>query len=593
MSSPPAAAPAASAEPITLRHRLGGVPPLARAGVAAVGVAALLLLLTWTAWTDHSYLVPSDFFSDAWYIGHQAEALRTSHSPSLFLHSSSGVFYPIFAFYGGTLFAVGGALALIVAPTTAEIIIYAIAFAAAYGGWLWLARLAGVRSWMAHAPAALYVTAPYVVTNLYVRQDLTETVATAAIPLLLASAWSVMGSERLRAGPAAALAGSTVAIGGSHNLTLLWAATLLVLLGIVVALAVPQARGLVTRRGTLRILAVVVPAMAVNAWYLLPDLAYQADTVISHRTDEWRKSLTGSSPLVAAHSLFGLSRRSDAGDGFQPSTTLPVLAMAWVAVAAFTARRRWREPGGRLLLILAGATTALIVVMTHSGVLGGLPDPWIMLQFSYRLETYVLFGVCGAMIAALALVGTARRWLVAALVPILALSIAGAFHQSRAALVPTGTPDPDLSSFQVFSMGDFSDGGLPAVRLSKAHNAVYMGLTDEDITDGRVDTTVDLQPGNVVYANILGSPDLLQIHGARVIGRWPGPGPSSSWQRRWSLALRVDDDAEPGNVRIVIAEARSLPIRAGRVISLLGLAGLLAVAGTIAGGAWRRRRAGV
>ena len=56
--------------------------------------------------------------------------------------------------------------------------------------------------------------------------------------------------------------------------------TILVPAVLVLAVVVPETRRMVTRRGLLRVLAVVVPAMAVNAWYLLPDLAYHSHTLI-------------------------------------------------------------------------------------------------------------------------------------------------------------------------------------------------------------------------------------------------------------------------------------------------------------------------
>ena len=47
--------------------------------------------------------------------------------------------------------------------------------------------------------------------------------------------------------------------------------------------------------------------------------------------------------------------------------------------------------------------------MTHPRWILVLPDPWQMIQYSYRLETFVLFGICGAIIAALVLVDRSGR----------------------------------------------------------------------------------------------------------------------------------------------------------------------------------------
>ena len=77
---------------------------------------------------------------------------------------------------------------------------------------------------------------------------------------------------------------------------------------------------------------------------------------------------------------------------------------------------------------------------------------------------------------------------------------------------------------------------------------------------------------------------MLDIQGAKVVGRWAQPVPRPGWQPRWFLALRVDDDATPGKAHISVREARTLPIVAGRIVSLLGLLGLAAIAVAIVRG---------
>ena len=73
----------------------------------------------------------------------------------------------IFAFYGGTLFALTGALAAVLGGSTIlafEVVTLA-AIAAAYGGLFWLARQLGVKGVLAHAPAIVFVTSAYYVTQ--------------------------------------------------------------------------------------------------------------------------------------------------------------------------------------------------------------------------------------------------------------------------------------------------------------------------------------------------------------------------------------------------------------------------------------------
>ena len=568
------------------RARTVSVSPIVGAAAVALGVAALLVMLTWTMLTDPSHLV-DDFSMNAWLMQHQAASLRQDLVPSLTLTTGDAAFHPTFAFYGGTLFAAGGAITLIAGSAiAAEIIVYLLALAATYGGWLWLARMAGIRSWAAHAPAILYVTAPYVLTNMNVRQDLTEVVATSAIPPLLASGLSVLRADRLRAGPAAVLAASTIAFCGSHNLTLLWGTTILVITGSALVVGVPQARRLVTKRGLLRVLAVVVPAAAVNAWWLLPDLAYHSDTVIAHRIDEWKAMLKGPHPEVGLTQLFALGHPSTA-----PGIvlTLPVLAMGWVLVAAVVIRRQWRATWARALAVLTFLTVGVLLVMTHPSWILVLPEPWQMIQFSFRLTTFVLFGICGAVIAALALVeGSRHQWLTRLLLPILVISIIGAAVQRHNAPRGNFTTHVEIDRFATFNTGDFADGGLP--QIPSRNGAKLMTMSRTGVRHSHIAADATAAPGDVLYTSLLTPARMVDVEGARIIGRWAGQPSGPGWQVRWGLVLQLDPDATPGKAHIVISEARSLPIIGGQIISLLGLLGLAAVGAVIASAARRRRR---
>jgi hypothetical protein len=561
--------------------------PTVRAAATTLGVVVLLVLLTWPLIT-HGSRLRGDAITDAWFIAHQADALRQSYHPSYFIHSATGIFYGAFAFYGGTLLAFAGAISLIVGSAmAAQAIVYILALAAAYGGWFWLARLAGLGFWPAHAPALLFVTAPYVVSNVAGRQDLAESVATAVIPLLLASVISILRADRLRAGPCGALAMSTILVGGSHNLTLLWATTILGLAVPILLAGVPQARQMVTRRGLLRVLAVMVPAMAVNAWYLLPDLAYHSDTIIAQRIDEWRALVRTPSPAIDAKHLFALGRPSTVAN-WGLNATLPVLAIAWVLIAAVAVRKRWREAWARALMILSLLAVGVTIVMTHPRLISALPDPWQMIQFSYRLETFVLFGICGAVIAALVLLGpNTHRWLTALLLGILALSVLGALKQVHDVPRRPSNLSWTADTLTAFSTGDFADASVRP--LPQDAPPRELRFRQSDVHRDWFDTTIRARPGDIVHLNLMAISQMIDVQGARVVGRWMAPPYGSGWQPRWYLALQINDDAIPGRAHVVISEARTLPIVGGRIISLLGLLGLAANAAVIARGHRRRR----
>ena len=552
-------------------------------------------MLNWTSISDPAHM-DGDFQADSWFIQHQAASLRQSLIPSLSLTADAGAFYPIFAFYGGTLFVLGGLVKLLVGTgegagsgQAPETILSLLALAATYGGWLWLARMAGVRSWAAHAPAILYVTTPYVVTNINVREDFAELVATSMVPLMVASALSVLRAERLRAGPAAALAVSVVLFGGSHNLTLLWGTTILAIAVLVVVVGVPSARRQLTRRGVLRVLVIAVPAMALNAWYLLPNLAYHSDTIIASRIDEWKALLDGAHPELGAKYLLALGRPSELEPGL--SITLPVLAMAWVVAAGVVSRAQWRRTWGRMLLILTALTVVVLAVMTNPRWIRVLPDPWQMIQYSYRLETYALFGICGALIAGLVLVdrGGSRRltWL---LVPILAFSVIGAGIQRHDAPRGAAPMKYTLDESTPFSIGDFTDAKLRKIPLDPSGQTLL--LKRAVVKRGRIAGTVRAAPGDLIFTTLMTPSRMLHVEGVRIVGRWPGQPAGPDWQTRWGLVLKVADDAQPGKARIVIEQAHSLPIVAGRIISLLGLVTLAGVGAVMVAGAVRRRRGG-
>jgi hypothetical protein len=542
-----------------------------------LAVTGLLLLLTRTLFTDGARMV-ADFHNDAWYIQQQAHWLETEHAPSLFTTGDVTAFYPLFAFYGGTLFVVTGVIALLSGSAMfAQAAVYMLALAGAYGGWLWLARMAGLRSWPAHAAAILYVTAPHILTNVYARQDFAESVATAAIPPLLASTISILRADRLRAGPAAALAASAIAFSGSHNLTLLWGTTVLTVAALAVLACVPQARALITRQGVLRLLAVAIPAVAVNAWYLIPDLAYHSDTFINARVEEWIALLRAPNPVMTAGHLLSPGRP---GASTGASYTLPTLAATWAIATVLLARRRRRPGWGRLFLVVAALTVVLVLVMTHARVLLVLPDQWLMLQGSLRLGVFALLGVCGSVLAAQALAARQPQWLTGLLLVILLFSCGAAVYQVRHAPLDGEEHPTNLAGEAPFGIGDFADANVKV--LPSTSSAPLASFKFDDVHDGRFDVVLPAGPGDVIRTTLMAPAEMLHIEGAHVAGRWAATSLRPDWQPRWYLALRIDDDAAPGQARITVSEGRSLPIVAGKAISLLGLLGLVAVAITIA-----------
>jgi hypothetical protein len=388
-----------------------------------------------------------DWLNHLWYVWHQSLAIRANDLPSLFLNYSHGIFYPIYAFYGGTIYALTGALSLALgnAPLDAYVLTYLLGFIAAYSGWYWMSRMFGVGRWLAHVPGIVFVTSASYLMIVYALGDWPEFLAVSIMPLMIASGVAVIRAEHLRPLPAIALAASGIVFFGSHLLTVIWGSTVLIIVGAAILACVPEARRGIGWSKVLRVLAIIVPAALVSAWFLLPTVAYESHTVIAQSYPIFRRLLRHRMYIVAARHLFTLSRAR--ASGTIVTTALPILAIAWVlAGIAISLRARRRGTWMRLLLILSLASALLLIVMTHAGLILALPRIYATLQFSFRLESYVLLGIAGAMLAALVVNrdgGPVARYWTWALVPVLAVSIVGAAQQTaahqpqaRAELVP-------------------------------------------------------------------------------------------------------------------------------------------------------------
>jgi hypothetical protein len=116
-------------EPVLARppHRSRALP------YSLFGAAVLIALLARPMVVGRTF-VAWDWNPHAWYIWHQAEALRATGLPTLFAHDTPGVFDSHYAFYGGTFYVLGGLLTLLVgSANSVVVIIYVAGFVAAYG----------------------------------------------------------------------------------------------------------------------------------------------------------------------------------------------------------------------------------------------------------------------------------------------------------------------------------------------------------------------------------------------------------------------------------------------------------------------------
>ncbi len=545
-------------------------------GLPVLGVVVLVLgALTWPLLFTYSGFA-TDWEHHLWLIWHQSNSIRAAVFPSLFLNSDYSLFNPTYAFYGGTLYALTGALALVVGVVQSYVLVYLLDFAAAFGGWYWLGRSAGLSRWTAIVPGLIFVTSSYYIVVVYVLGDWPEFTGISMIPLMVAAGLSVMRADRLRVGPGVALAASSIVFFGAHDITILLGLTTLALTGMAIVIGVPDARRQITLKGLARLAGVVVPAALVSAWYLLPALLYESRTRLGHEYLHAQESIRDTTGLVSFGHLFTFSRTSASGlpPPYDLSMALPVLAIAWVIASMLilpsgSRSRTWI----RLLLICSGVSILIAIVMTHVGLLLALPRQYTLIQFSYRLEIYVLLALSGAILAALVLARggswRARVWTWLA-VPVCLVSLAGAIQQL------TSYPYPGQDRYAVFkSYGrvetgnneDYQDNServIPAADLP----ALYFPLSPSQ--GNSVSESTTLKPGTLVATNIAAGSYLVHVTGAKPVGidspnddmvlQVGAPGPHRS------AAESLTQDT------ITVSTGHSLPIVLGRALTLCGIA---------------------
>jgi hypothetical protein len=541
-----------------------------------VAAAALILLLALLAWplvfSDVTF--NEDWLNHLWYVWHQSEFIRANLHPSFFVNYSGGVFYPLFAFYGGTLYALTGGLSLVLgdAPLDAYVLTYLLGFAAAYAGWYWIARLFGVGRWLAVAPGTLFVTSAGYLTTVYGLGDWPEFLAVSIMPALIASALAILRAERVTFASAIALAASSVVFFGSHLLTVIWGSTVLVLTSLAIVALVPEARNTLRWGNALWVLALVLQGALVSAWFLLPAAAYESKTVIAHSYPIFRNLLKRDMYTVAAHNLFTFSRSPVPKS--RVTTALPILAIVWVIVGvALHWRTHRRDAWMRIVLVLGGATLAVAIVMTHAEIILALPRLYATVQFSLRLESYVLLGISGAVMAILVLNrngGWVSGALTIALVPVLVFSIVGAAHQ--VSVHPKGRSRSIATSsylqpiYEHEGLLDYVNDDLPYIkrRLPK------LSIPATAIRDDRVSVHVGRRAGTWLDTNLRAAPELVNIAGARIVGGDP--------EANDVVELLPVSDSQRGAHRrgyvsnIEISSAGGGAIAAGATLSLLALA---------------------
>ncbi|HWW89311.1 MAG TPA: GtrA family protein [Solirubrobacteraceae bacterium] len=555
---------------------------------AAIAMLAILLIASPLLLTRNGFA--PDFTNDIWLSDYQRHVIAAHLHPTLFLQLEQGVFDPLFAFYGGTLFALTGALGAVFGSTILAFEVMTLAaIAAAYGGLFWLARQLGVRGVMAHAPAIVFVTSAYYITDLYGRGAWAEFMAISALPLVIAASLSLVRGRR-RAGPAVCLVAASVVLSGSHNITLLWSSVLAVLALALYWLLSGRSRELPWRRmaGAAGLIALGV---GLNGWFLLPDLRYAHDTLISGQIIPWSATGEFNSAGVIFDPLRTVPSNSETPALY---VQIPMLALAWGLLAAPLAwrYRSLRAGIATALIALAG----LLVLIMSSGVYSRLPNLLQEIQFAYRLQTYVTLACAGlVLLGTLALTRRAQsaratrtradRGLEIGLGLAIAFGVAlsawqlwvpnthiNLYYRSYADRAEALAGPPTVLPASWNARNNYGDSSLPI--LTPAGSIAFNPTT---VSDDRLAGSGRLPASEAFATNIVGGPYLVHVGGGvRVVGRTA---------EGYLVLQRKTNGSRP--VPIELSAQLSAPVVLGRITTAVSAALLLALA-ILAAVRWRR-----
>ncbi|WP_445148336.1 hypothetical protein [Baekduia sp. Peel2402] len=537
---------------------------------SVLGVALVVFLLIRPMLWKHNF-DGFDWYTHLWYIWHQEGSIRENLVPSLYNFNQTGIFDPHFAFYGGTLYVLAGLISLVTGHVAAFVITWVMAFAMAEGGFYWLARQAGAGVVVSHAPGVLFISSAWWLAGIYAWGSYGQAVAISSLPLLAAAAIAVLRADRLRLGPAAALAFSTTMFTGSHNLSMLWATTLSVLVLAIMFAVVPAARKLVFQKPGLKRLAIVmVPAVLVNAWFLVTNIKYQGQSLIAMNSVMAEGLVRTSMNFVESKYLFSLKYGNGIPGFTHQSAALPLLGTAWAAIAFALGWPGWRSMWLRLGLIAFGVMVLVWQIHTHIEWIIGLPSPYDRIQAPYRLQSYITLGMGGLVVCALAVMSRItdwRRWWMVALAPaVLVVVLAGKAlvdqPEGNVYVPPWNEPRAYWAKDEPpFGAADYVDGRLDAVQVDPTMpTAVFDAKVAQD--KHKVSTTVAASPGQYISSNLKAATWLIKVDGAKIV----------AMDNRGNAVLEVENADANGQTHITVAAKSPWTVKLGTVLTLGALA---------------------
>lgn len=502
----------------------------------------------------------TDYVNHLWLVGYQAQSIVNTWQPTLFLHTTD-VFEPFYGFYGGSLYAIAGYVTVAVGnnPFIGFVLTILLGLVMAYGGMWWLARLMGLKGWVAQAPAVVALTSPYLLTDLYARGAWPEFMALCSITVVLAGALSLAQPRPWTARPLLGFLAGVVVLTGSHNVTLLLATILLTILGAGVLIV---ARHELAWRRLVAVAVVLILGVGLNAWFLLLDVIRSPETIAAQGTFSWLST----SMFDSFTSIFDPLRSTPEGSTTRGLTVAaPVFALAWAIVVGLSNWKRTKPLDRQLWLLLLLLLGGIIWCMMSQSFWDLVGKPLTSIQFPYRLNGYLLFG-CAGLVCVAARTRLDRRQLIG-LGIVLVLSIGPAFWQIWH--IGNETALTRFPARQTFSQGletkptswydsdSYADRSQPVVATTRSALIPPLPPGTGSIT---IDLLVPAGKGPVAL-NVQGGPYIVGVAGAERLGR----------TSNGLVVIAAPSSIVATTVTLTIAQAGGSVVAIGRAVTLASM----------------------
>jgi ubiquinone/menaquinone biosynthesis C-methylase UbiE len=316
-------------------------------------------------------------------------------------HQNSDARYPIFQFYGNLPYTAGGLLCLAfdMDPYAAWKLVVTGALILGALFTYRASRLMTRQTFPCVAAGAVFLTAPYLLTDVHGRFAFSEIISFCLLPLLFWSLARSFSTPRLGRILVSAIAWSALAL--SHNITFLYGS---LLFGLYFLSYFAPTRRYLGR--VVRLAAGYVVGVLLTAWYIAPQLHVLPHLTPVSRNAVWDCAwLTPLGVLLAPAVVPPVLLPTpliDKPDSFGLQVGWPILAAVGLTLhALITSKTLSRLRRAFLIRLLVAFALAFFLVWTPFDFWRYLP--WLLqfVQFSYRLLMFVV--LWGSLLAAFAL----------------------------------------------------------------------------------------------------------------------------------------------------------------------------------------------